>query len=186
MTLNFKEAWDDSRPVYKRLPIEGFQNNEVVDWLTQQPDADLMSVKQEMETFYQKLDPVACPVAMLDYLGYLVGMSGEYWDLDWSEAVKRSMITNSFTFWENLGTLQTFTDVLDIHGLTYRVWQPGLSNSRVYTGLPLTSVRNGAEWVETQRTVRNFLSVTTRNVVSYDQFYIGFSVIGEPVFDPIP
>lgn len=183
MAMKFKEAWENGRPIFQRLPIENYQTNEVVDWLTQQPDAELMSVKEAMETFYQKLDSVECPVEWLAYLAYLVGLSGEYWDDDWSESVKRSMIANAFSWWERLGTLATFQAVLTVHGITNTVWQPGLSNARVYTGLPLSYIRDGEEWRETERTVRNFLPVTSRNIVSFDKFYLGFSAIGDPVFD---
>ncbi|PHJ86313.1 hypothetical protein VF07_22420 [Nostoc linckia z6] len=108
-------AWEQGRPIYKRLPIaeEKYQVSPddpeldpVADWLTLPIDEYLMAAKEAVDNFYTDyLDPVTAKTENLDWLGQLCGFTGEYWETSWSQEQKRSLITNAFTFiWESKGT----------------------------------------------------------------------------------
>ena len=194
--LTARDAWDQGRPVYSRLPNVGFRDNQVANWLTTWADEELVKVREVAQEFYRTLDPDLCPVGRLDYCAWFYELTGSYWDVRWSEQVKRDMIRSARSYlWLHRGTAQVVKKVLDIHGIAYSLWVPrallvpfnlpgtfGGGALRWYLRLPIDYRRNGYQWKEAVRTVDNFAPVITKHKVVYRKFYLGFSVIGDPLF----
>jgi phage tail P2-like protein len=193
------DVWRD-RPVFKRLPIEGYQNNPVADALTQWVDERLIATKETLENFYRELDPDTAKDSSLDYLAYLVGLSDEFYYPEWSPEVKRAMIAASLSLlWPYRGTLKALRTVLDIHSIDYDIWQPGelvlpfrlpgefgTGGAEYYIRLPLRYQRSSLQWAEARRTLDNFGTFGIRSGVVYKAFYVGFSRLGEPLFNVAP
>lgn len=190
------QAWQKSRPIYDRLPENGYQDNDPSDWLTAGPDEYLSAKKNQLENFYLQLSPDTCANASLDYLAFLVGMSGEYWDVTWSSQVKRGFIREASRFlWPKRGTLAALRKVLAIHGLDYYIWQDsglrfsfkmpgtfGTPRFRIFLQLDLKYNREGREFKEVERTARNWLPACLKQKVQYKKFYMGFSKLGDSMF----
>jgi phage tail P2-like protein len=189
-------GWDTNRPVLHRLPVAGYQDNPVAEWLTAWADQELSSIRDTLETFTDRLDPAIAPVDGLDYLAHLVGMSGPYWDTTWTPAVKRAHIGAAFRWWRERGRLSVLREVLDTHGFPYQLWQDGdlrlpvtlsrpfaQNRLRVYIRLPLQYSRTSGQWREAQRSARNWLPAGVRSGVCYQGFLVGFSVLGDPLFN---
>lgn len=184
------------RPIFDRLPIRNYQTNDPADWLTQWPDNELNVKAQQLEAFHLQLDPDTAAAASLDFLGYLVGYSGEFWSVDWPEAVKRTLIREAHGFlWPKRGTLAVIRRVLDIHGILHNIWQPGSlrltfampgvfggTGLRFFVRLPLSYRRTAKDWLEAERTLANYAPAISRSAVVYDRFYTGFSRLGDPMF----
>lgn len=188
-------AYYDGRPVLNNLPQKGYQDNDVVDWLTLWTDQKLSDTADIMESFWENLIPETCDETYLNYLAFLCGLSGPYWDPKWSTSVKRLMIANAHRFWSNKGTLNTIKEVLDIHSLDYTIWTNGAlrvpfaipavfgrDDLRLYVRLPLIYQRLSTQFKEAQRTVRNYAPAVVGTKVCFERFYTGFSYIGDPVF----
>ena len=188
-------TWQDGRPIYNRLPLKGYQDNLVADWLTLWVDEKLSGTASTLEAFWQNLIPETCPAVYLDYLGYLCGLSGQYWDTKWSTAVKRLMVANTHKFWSDRGTMLTIKSVLDIHRLTYTLWTNGalrlpftLPNTfgtddlRLYVRLPLIFQRTSQQFKEAQRTLRNYAPAVVKSAACFERFYLGFSYFSDPLF----
>lgn len=188
-------SWQEGRPTFLRLPERGYQDNVLTDALTTFADEKLVETADRLQNFYKELNPVTAKAESLDYLAAIVGMSKEYWDIQWSEVVKRQMIALAPFLWKNRGTLRSISAVLGVHGMTYRYWTDGSlrvpfpigskigsSTLRIYVRLPLTYHRHGVEFREAQRTLNNYSPAVIESAVVYDKFYVGFSRVGEPVF----
>lgn len=188
---------DWERPIFRSLPQDGFQNNPTVDHLTDWVDARLSSKAKQLQDLWKDLcDPLTCLPEYLDYLAYLCGMSGSYWDKQWSIEVKRQLIASSHTvLWPLKGTEQVLSFVLGIHQIEHSIWVDGnltmpftLSKAfgtakfRFYLRLPLKYRRESKEFVEAKRTVRNFAPAVVKHSVVYEYFHLGFSTLGEPLF----
>jgi phage tail-like protein len=183
------------RPIYERLPETGYQDNEPSDWLTLWVDELLVAKATQLENIWQKLDPVSTDIEWLDYLAYLVGLSGVYWDTKWLPVVKRNMVLRANEFWQNKGTLRTIREILNIHSLAYTVWVAGSlrvpftvpsavgsSDLRLYIRLPLSYARNASEFRETSRTLRNYAPALVSTKAVYEYFYAGYSLADDPAF----
>lgn len=191
-----QEAWSAQRPIYARLPYQGYQDNPVADWVTQWPDSYLVASATKAQQFYLEVSPDTAQNASLDYLGWLVGYSGTYWDPTWDPAIKRNFIRYSHSYlWPNRGTFGAIRKVLSFYGFTYDIWQDGdlkltfslpgtfgTPQLRFYLRLPLAYDRAGYEWKEARRTLRNFAPAVVKASVSYQRFYLGFSRVGDPLF----
>lgn len=191
------EAWGAGRPLFNRLPEKGYKDSQPTDAVTVWVDEYLVKTKQLLETFYLSLDPATCPDDQLDYLAYLVGLSGTFWDTRWSPEVKRAFINQSHVYlWRNRGTLACLKKVLDIHNLSYDIWQDGnltlpfamssafgTAKMRLYIRLPLIYLRGQQEWLEANRTARNFVPAVVKHQVCYEYFALGISRLGEPMFN---
>lgn len=189
-------SWETGRPILGRLPYKGYQDNPVADWATVFPDEKLVQTKALLEDFHLSLQPDTCPVDRLDYLGYLVGMSGPYWDIEWSSEVKRAMIRHAHgTLWPSKGTKVALNLILRIHNLPSELWTDGdlrLSfplggimgkpKLRFYLRVPLEIPRGSRKWNEVERTRRNWAPAIVLSQVCYERFYLEFSQIGEPLF----
>jgi phage tail P2-like protein len=195
VSINYNEAWYRGRPVYNRLPLSGYQDNSAVDAITKPIDLKLMSVKGTLEALAEALDPVNCPVGYLDYVAYLNGFSGRYWDALWTNEVKRQLVTDARYIWANRGKAEIVSKVLTIHGITHDVWRTGsltlpftltatfsTPQMLTYIRLPLSYLRASTQWREAERTRKNFLHCGIKTRVVYDKFYLGFSKLGDPLF----
>lgn len=191
-----KEAWSVGRPVYKRLPYNGYQDNSLVDHISNWVDFRLTQASVLAQNFYREVSPDTAQDASLDYLAWLVGMSGQYWDTTWSSSVKRAMIRLAHpVLWKNRGTEVVLRKVLDIHGIEYNIWTDGnlqlgfilpgtfgTPKLRFFLRLPLSYLRSGPVFREARRTVANFSPALVQKTVCYDRFYLGFSLLGDPLF----
>jgi len=101
--------------------------------------------------------------------------------------------------WPYRGTLKALTTALDIHGIAYDVWRPGVltlpfglpgefgtGGPEFYIRLPLRYARSSLQWLEAVRSLDNFGLFGTRTGVVYKSFYVGFSRLGEPLFNVDP
>lgn len=191
-----KTAWNNRRPILHRLPQYGYQDNAIADALTFYPDLKLSGVKDLLERWYLELHPDTCQDASLDYLAYLVGFSGHFWDTRWSNPVKRDLIRASHAIlWRKRGTFEAIRAVLDIHGISYDIWTDGSLNlaftlsgtfgspkMRYYLRLPKTTPRVSPAFQEARRTLRLYSPAVTKSKVTYQAFYLGLSRLGDPLF----
>ncbi|MCC5644808.1 phage tail protein [Nostoc sp. CHAB 5824] len=201
-------AWEQGRPIYKRLPIaeEKYQVSPddpeldpVADWLTLPVDEYLVAIKTAVDNFYADyLDPTTAAFENLDWLAQLCGFTGEYWETSWTEAQKRSLITNAFTFiWESKGTRAVLEYLLETFGIQGKIYLLGefLAGRNVagdalggepleyFLLLPLSYLRTSYQWRLAVKFNRLYGPVYVKSTVCFSQFYCGFSVAGDPVFD---
>lgn len=194
--MSIDESWEIGRPVFNRLPAKGYKDNLAVDSLTQWQDQKLTAKADQLQNFYKNLDPDTAPIAYLDYLAYLVGLSGSYWDSNWDPEIKRQFIRIAHPYlWPMRGTMAAIKKVLDTHQLAYSIWEDGESvlpfkmpkafgsaKLRFYIRLGIQYRRNGQTFTEARRTISNFAPAVTKTGVVYERFYISFSKLGEPMF----
>ncbi len=98
---------DIARPVYLRLPgtsgaYSSIDNEETASkWLTSGIDEQLSESKGRISNFYRDyLDPDTCYPFALDWLAQHIGMFGNLWDVNWSIDIKRTIIKNTFGWWD--------------------------------------------------------------------------------------
>lgn len=188
-----------TRPIFSRLPEAGYQDSSTVDHLTEWVDTKLSEKAVQMQLLYRDLcDPDSCKPEWLDYLAYLVGLSGKFWDTEWPTQVKRTLIKNSHTIlWSKRGTYEAIKFVLDAHEIEHQIWtdgesvlsfrmpkQFGSAKLRFFVRVPLKYNKQDRVFREAQRTLRNFAPAITKNAVVYDTFRLGFSSYGDPMFNP--
>lgn len=182
-------------PLLSILPEQGYQDNPLSAALTAPTDLKYAEVLALLESMSTKLTVDGCPEEMLDYLAYLVGMSGAYWDSTWSASVKRGFICNAAMLWRLKGTQRSIETALNIHGIVYKIWVGnritlpsklpttfGKRTLRFFVRLPLTTGRTSYDYLEANRVLTNYKPVVTDGRVCYEQFKLGYSKMGEPVF----
>lgn len=201
-------AWETGRPIYHRLPIaegryqvhpDDTELEPVSDWLTTPLDANLLEVKAALSYFYRDyLDPLTAKIENLDWLAQLVGFTGEYWETSWTEAQKRTLIKDSLAYiWENKGTRSLLEYLLEVFAIAGRIYQLGQflagrnvagdtlggENLEYFLLLPLRYLRTSYEWRLASKINRLYSPVFVDSKVMYSQFYAGFSVAGDAVFN---
>ena len=189
------EIWASKRPIMNSLPQYGYQDNLVTDWLTAWVDSELSKTAEGLQNFYTNLQPDTAPSEYLDFLGWLVGFSDRYWDVSWSDSVKRGMIQNGYWIVNHIGTLDSIRRVLDVHQIPYDIWLDGNLNLpfklsgtfgtpslRYFIRVTLGVGRSSKAWKEVERTIRNFSAAPVRGRVSYQGFKLGYSKLGDPMF----
>ncbi len=188
--------WENGRPIFDSLPEKGYRDNEVADALTSWVDQELSEKAALLQNFYKQLDPALCDSDKLDFLAYLNGLSGNFWDSAWSDEVKRQLIANAHpVLWDKRGTATALRFVLDTHKIKYHLWLDGSSTMafkmptkmadpklRFFIRLPITYPRHSKEWNEALRTARNFAPAIVGYRVCHEYFRCGFSKVGEPMF----
>ncbi len=116
-----EKSWQLNRPIYLRLPNESgaYQGNEIVDAITTPWDEQLVDIKNTLLNFNNDfINPDTARVDALDWLAQLSGFTGEYWDTNWTAAIKRELIKNSHTkIWSHKGTVMLLQYLLDLFGL---------------------------------------------------------------------
>lgn len=200
-------AWEEGKPIYKRLPgdNEGYQRDQewegyepeldVAYWLTKPWDDLLIETKQKIDDFYTNyLNPATAQPEYLDWLAQLCGFSGNYWDSQWPIAVKRSLLSNSYNFiWPNKGTRELFewlfgvfvleASVLVIGDFLFDVTlldaPIGGGNLKYYIVTKLVYLRTSPEWALLEKLNELFGPVFCESRVIYEQFYFDFSVCGD-------
>jgi hypothetical protein len=207
-------AWEDGKPIYGRLPGEnsGYTKDEdfddydpIVDppiarWLTEFWDEFLTDTRYRASHLYAShLNPETAYRANLDWLAQLSGFTGDYWNATWHEYFKRSLIANSFNFiWPNKGTKYLFSWLFGLFGYNALIFQLGefLAGINVagdtlggkplqyYVVVSLSYLRTSEEWNQIELLNRIYGPVYQDSRVCYNAFYAGFSVAGDPVFEP--
>lgn len=186
----------NTRPVFSRLPVTGFQDNPVVDWVTDYYDSKLVSTGLELEQLHTKLKPATAPADYLDYIAALMGLSSKYYNTSWSTATKRAYLQRANFIFANKGTRKALDASLSIHGFEYTISTSAdlmlpftlpatfgdSSSNKVYIKLPIKYRRAGYEFSETSRALENYCSINTSVLTCYDKFYVGFSAVGDPLF----
>lgn len=190
-------TWLDSKPVLSQLPRKGYQDNLAVQSLVAFADIKLTAIADQLQNFYKELDPTTANEKYLDYLAYLVGLSGNYWDSRWTPEIKRKLIAASHTYlWSSKGTLGVLKFVLDVHGISYDIWTDdtlqipfrigdNLANGnsfRFFIRLDKKYNRTSPGWIEAVRTAKNFAPAVVQHRICYKGFIIGASNVGDPVF----
>ena len=186
-----------TRPVFNRLPIRGYQDNPVADALTSFYDEKLVAVGSQVEQLHTKLDPVVAPSSYLNWLAFLVGMVHPYYSVSWADSVKRLAIANANSIFSNRGTLAGLGLAMSIHGFEYSLYTSddlrlaftftattkfGIIFQTAFIRLPLRYARGSYEFVEATKAVTNYTAIVTPTRVVYDAFYLGFSVFDDPLF----
>lgn len=203
-------AWDDRRPIFKRLPQYGWQDQDppVSDWVIEPFDAIAMELQSKILSFPDDyIDPDTCRADALDWLAQLSGYTGEYWDTTWSEAVKRTLIKDAqSTVWNYRGTIYLLQYLINLFGLNqaYIVvpgsWRVGVTaiGSPIGGQLLVYSIvigtqdtpgylRNSAEWRLLQRLIKLFMpcwagtNTLNGSHLHYQRFRVGLSAVGDPI-----
>lgn len=204
MSSSTAEAWGSGRPIYSRLPGTnlGYRQEESDDsiaaWLTEYWDELLVQSKAKADDLPRQLDPALCDPEWLDFLALLCGFVDEYWEAGFPVAVKRSLLINSYTLiWANKGSQAVLELMLDIFSIGYSIWLgdsfvvgetilPGTIGSpewQFYILLPLLYLRESQEFKRAEQLRQLYSPAFCDSLVAYDQFYVGFSVCGDPVFE---
>jgi hypothetical protein len=207
-------GWDTDRPIYDRLPgeNEGYRKDEdwdgydaeidppIARWLTAPWDSLSVELKGKIEALYTThFNPETADAENLDWLAQLAGFTGEYWSSDWDESVKRQLILYGLDFiWESKGSRELLEWLIELFGLQSRVYflgeflagitllpaTLGGNGFSYYLLVSLAYLRTSPEWAMLERLNRLFGAVYCESRVCYDQFYAGFSLAGDPCFDP--
>lgn len=192
-------AWQRGRPVQKRLPEHGYQDNPVADWLTIPWDEFLSGLKGTIDAVPQNLDPNECPESWLDYLAALSGFIGDYWNPSWSAEAKRALITAGLRWlWKERGTRKSIEFVLQtllgedkadiwtagefLAGVTMLPAELGEPEWKYFIRLSPEFPRDGIEFRTAVQINKLYGVAHCDSTVCYDAFYCGLSVTGDPTF----
>jgi hypothetical protein len=203
MSSTTAEAWGSGRPLYYRLPgvNEGYRQEDtstsIAAWLTEYWDDLLVESKATADDLPRQLDPALCDPQWLDFLAPLCGFVQEYWEAGFPEAVKRSLLINSYNLiWANKGSQAVLAFLLNTFGINHSIWLgdsfvvgettlPGTIGSpawQFYILLTLEYLRESPEFARAEQLRQLYSPAFCDSLVAYDQFYVGFSVCGDPVF----
>lgn len=201
--MNPKQAWIiDKRPIYSRLPQisqryngEDFENPS--QWITRWFDELLVATKATIDDLPRQLNALTCDADWIDFVAYLSGFSGEYWDKSWSMATKRAIACKSNWIWSNKGTQAILEYIIAAVGLSAVIWLGegfvigesiigettlGEPEYQYFIQVPFLYDRDGAQFRLAEKLNRLYGPIVSDSAVCYDGFYIGFSVVGDPIF----
>lgn len=191
---------EEERPVGGLLPGEAngsLSYSEGVDWLTAPIDKELSSLLKLLKLYPNIFNPNVCEEKWLDFIAPCCGFVEDYWDTKWTASQKRWMLLNSYKFiWSYRGTEDVLKAVLNNFNLLYDIWKDGgaiipftigdaligLRKMRFFVRLPLKIFRNSPQWRLAETLTRQYSAVGVEKKVCYEQFYIGFSIVGDPTF----
>jgi phage tail P2-like protein len=199
-------AWSEGRPIFLRLPLYGWQDNAIADAITEPYDRSLIELKEAILNFPRDfIDPDTCRSDALDWLAQLMGFTGDYWDTNWPDSIKRQLIKDAQFIWSYKGTQQLLEYLLALFALDAVIsipgaWRVGITAIGNTIGGDLLTysilinsagkafyLRTSDEWRLIERLNRLFMpcwcSPTTLNsaFVHYDRFRVGLSAVGEPI-----
>jgi phage tail P2-like protein len=190
-----KTSWAAGRPVFKRLPYLGYQDNKLVDALTTWVDDRLTDKYTRSRDFWQLLQPSTATADSLDYAAYLMGFSEALWVPTWAESLKRSILQDANYLLRNRGNILAILRLLSLMGLSVTAWTGrsllipfnipgtfGTSSARIFLRAPLSVPRSSDEWVKAEYIRQHWVSAPIKSAVCYERFYVGYSRIGEPMF----
>jgi phage tail P2-like protein len=199
-------AWDEKKPILKRLPQYAWQDNEIVSWIVDPYDRMLVELQQAILNFPKDfIDPLTCRADALDWLAQLMGFTGDYWDTSWPEPVKRTLIKNAQFVWSFKGTQQLLEYLLALFSLDVAIelqgsWQVGetaigspIGGELLTYSLLVNStgrafyLRSSDQWRLVEQLNRLFMPCwcspgsLNGSFVHYDRFRVGLSAVGEPI-----
>jgi phage tail P2-like protein len=200
-------AWDEQRPIFKRLPQYGWQDNEAADWITAAYDAVLIELQQAILNFPRDfIDPDTARSDALDWLAQLMGYTGDYWDTTWNDAIKRQLIKDAQPIvWRYKGSYYLLEYLFELFGLEVQIklqgqWTIGVSKVGDAIGGPLMVyslvigdetnpgyIRASQEWRLIERLNRLYMPcwcapVTTNgSYLHYHRWRVSMSMVGEPI-----
>jgi hypothetical protein len=201
--MNPKQAWIiDKRPIYSRLPqisqrYKGENPASPSNWITQWFDELLVKTKASIDDLPRQLNALTCDADWIDFVAYLSGFSGEYWDKSWSMATKRAIASRANWIWSNKGTQAVIEYMIAAVGLTAVIWLGegfvigesiigettlGEPEYQYFIQVPFLYDRDGAQFRLAEKLNRLYGPIVSDSAVCYDGFYIGFSVVGDPIF----
>ncbi|HEY9750356.1 MAG TPA: phage tail protein I [Allocoleopsis sp.] len=199
--------WEEGRPIFRSLPIYGYQENEVVDWIVSAYDAVLVEIQQNIIHFPENfIDPQTCRVDALDWLAQLHGFTDEYWDAMWPENIKRQLLSDSATkIHPHKGTFYLLDYLLTLFNLKARVkiagaWRIGVTPIGSPIGGQLLKysivvggeddpgyIRGSDEWRLLDRLNRLYMpcwcspSHLGSSFIHYHRWRVGRSAVGDPI-----
>lgn len=202
-------AWSEQRPVFRRLPIFGWQDADppVADWIVGAYDEVLIEIQQAILNFERDfIVPETARSDALDWLAQLMGYTGEYWDTQWSDTVKRRLIADAQTVvWRYKGTFYLLQYLIGVFELESRIklrlqWRIGTSKigDAIGGGLLVYAlilgsnttpgyVRDSSEWRLLERLNRLFMpcwcqpETLNGNYLHYHRWRVGRSAVGDPI-----
>lgn len=202
--MNPKTAWvTDQRPIYSRLPqisqrYKAENPDNPTNWITLWFDELLVATKATIDDLPRQLNALTCDPEWIDFVAYLSGFSGEYWDKSWNLATKRAIASRANWIWANKGTREVLEYLFNALNLSAAIW----INSGFYVDeslldidtlsepqyqyfvtVPLSYDRDGAQFRLAEKINRLFGPIVCDSSVCYDAFYVDFSVVGDPIFD---
>lgn len=184
-------------PYTEQLPYRGYLDNpelvQVLTWF----DEFISGQRDLLQTFYLELHPDTCQDKYLDYLAFLVGFSDSYWNTLWPNEVKRELIRQAhINIWPKRGRVDLLKWLIDLLALPVKIWtsQPivlrvklpakfGSHNYKLYLRVPISYSRGMTDWNEVEKLRQNYLPATTLSRTVYQTFKLGYSKVGEPVFN---
>lgn len=174
----------------------------IADWLTVFWDEVLVENRALAEAFYEYyLNPETCrDEALTGWLAQHFGYTGVYWDESWSLKAKRSLLLNAYQgqrVWESKGTERLFYWLLDVFDLDAQIYQtgsfvvgqstlPALLGGQPFEFFilaPLRYLRVSRSWELLEQLRQLFTPAYCDSLICYEQFFAGFSVVGDPVFE---
>ena len=118
----YLNAWLE-RPIYSRLP-ETYTDNNIADWLTHYYDELLIQLNTKIDDIPRQLNPALCDPVWLDFLAPLCGFTPDYWDVKWTVAAKRTLLSNSWSYiWKNKGTKEVLSFILNALDIEHEIVQ---------------------------------------------------------------
>jgi predicted hotdog family 3-hydroxylacyl-ACP dehydratase len=188
-------AWDLGRPVFRRLPYKGYQDNVLVDALTQWVDDRLSAKAIALRDFWQQTDPTLANDTSLDYAAYLMGFSEGLWNTSWTAPVKRGVLAAANDLLSTRGSQQAISKMLTLLGSTGSLWAGstlvfsfkmpgtfGTNSNRAYIRMALPTSRLSYDWQQAEYVSRQWVAAPIKSGVCYQKFYLGWSVLGDPMF----
>ena len=185
------------------LPHYGYQDNEdVTKLLTPMEYAlqDCITISDWLASAdlnYPSLKILGLNFSKLDYLAALLGLYDYFWRQEWTSTQKWNLIKNAFYLWENRGSGAALIKVFEILGLPFTLWtiyggfilDVSLLNVNsfgehnpfyAFILLPL-SISRVTGWGDYRYVIERFTPITTKVTICYDQFYLDYSVLSEPI-----
>lgn len=197
-----KVAWvDEQRPIYARLPkinqrYQAENPENPTNWITRWFDELLVQTKTTLDDLPRQLNALTCDEEWIDFVAYLGGFTGEYWDKSWPLGSKRLIASEANWIWSNKGTRQVLEYLFAALNLDVTIWAgeqfyPDVTPLPAFLGeptyqywaiVPITYLRTSPEYRLADRINRLFGAVVSDSRVVYDGFYPGLSYPGDPVF----
>ena len=107
--------------------VRGVSVDGVAAFVTAPTDTKVSQWTDQAENFYRIFDPALCPEQYLDYIAYLYGFSGSYWEPTWSPTQKRAFLSNAIYFWNYRGTKGALEKAIECLGYEITLKTPGIT-----------------------------------------------------------
>jgi phage tail P2-like protein len=202
--VNPKTAWIiDKRPIYSRLPqisqrYKAENPANPGNWITQWFDELLVKTKASIDDLPRQLNALTCDADWIDFVAYLSGFSGEYWDKAWSMATKRAIASKANWIWSNKGTQEVLEYIIAAVGLSAVIWLAddgtfdvdnldeisfGEPQYQYFIQVPFSYDRDGMSFRLAEKINRLYGPIVCDSAVCYDGIYLDYSEFGDAFFD---